>query len=545
MWCGGGLADLAAALLACDEWEPTVLHSRLQHLVPEPVLMDDVPFAQALPLVVDVEPNDYGITDAYIDDIPTFAPDLGENRHRASAATLLAMDVFERPVAEDEPIPRDDLASVNKLIAEGGLAEEMTLLGWRINTRSLLISLPDDKQVAWSNSIDELLTRGSARESELDTLIGRLNHVASIIPLTRHFLSRLRSLRERARHKRAIDIPVDIAADMTLWKDFLRSAHSGVNMNLLTPRAPTHEYFSDACEHGLGGFALHGRAWRLELPENLRGRLSLNMLEFIAAFVGPWIDIIEGNLPPLSCVLAHTDSTTADHWLHRSNFREFYKDGEEQQRETVAQISSKRNAARKFASLIMDSSVVLFSQWFPGKLNVEADSLSRDTHLSENKLTSLLRSSPSCQLPPGFKIQPLPNEVSSWIFSLAQTLPVVKRTCRILPRSELARGIDGSSSSDQSASDPTSTSKVSSHGRGTSSSGPSHMPCEAPLIRRPSTTNWLNQQSRMPSHMYARPSGRAVIQTLRGTSKDSLASFYNGSTEDTPTQIPARNPRRQ
>lgn len=51
----------------------------------------------------------------------------------------------------------------------------MTLLGWRINTRRLLISLPADKHITWSGSIDDLLVRGSARESELETLVGRLN----------------------------------------------------------------------------------------------------------------------------------------------------------------------------------------------------------------------------------------------------------------------------------------------------------------------------------------------------------------------------------
>ena len=67
-------------------------------------------------MVVELEANDSGITDAYIDDLPTFAPDIGNNRERAAAATLLVMDAFERPVYPDEPLPRDDLASVKKLI---------------------------------------------------------------------------------------------------------------------------------------------------------------------------------------------------------------------------------------------------------------------------------------------------------------------------------------------------------------------------------------------------------------------------------------------
>jgi len=59
-------------------------------------------------------------------------------------------------------------------------------------------------------------------------------------------------------------------------------------MNLLTYRTPTHAYRSDASEHGIGGFsALTGRAWRWEIPEHLRLRVSLNMLEFLGSVVGP------------------------------------------------------------------------------------------------------------------------------------------------------------------------------------------------------------------------------------------------------------------
>ena len=34
------------------------------------------------------------------------------------------------------------------------------------------------------------------------------------------------------------------------------------------------------------------------------------MIEFITANIGLWIDLIEDNLPPLSCILSMTDSTT-------------------------------------------------------------------------------------------------------------------------------------------------------------------------------------------------------------------------------------------
>ena len=90
------LADLTAALLACRSWDPDDLHSEDLVQVPETKLLPaDVPFAQALPLSVTLPVNDSGVADAYIDDIPTFVPDLGDNRKRGRAATLLAVSARE------------------------------------------------------------------------------------------------------------------------------------------------------------------------------------------------------------------------------------------------------------------------------------------------------------------------------------------------------------------------------------------------------------------------------------------------------------------
>ena len=85
-----------------------------------------------------------------------------------------------------------------------------------------------------------------------------------------------------------------------LARNFLKRANSGINMNLISFRKPTHVYRSDACPWGLGGDSHLGRAWRFEIPKNLLFRASLNMLEFLASCIGPCIDLLEYNLPPLS-----------------------------------------------------------------------------------------------------------------------------------------------------------------------------------------------------------------------------------------------------
>ena len=70
--------------------------------------------------------------------------------------------------------------------------------------------------------------------------------------------------------------------DLELAKLFLIRAKQGVNMNLLTFGTPDVVYICDASECGLDRFASHGRAWTYQIPERLRNRAHINILEYLA-----------------------------------------------------------------------------------------------------------------------------------------------------------------------------------------------------------------------------------------------------------------------
>jgi hypothetical protein len=197
-------------------------------------------------------------------------------------------------------------------------------------------------------------------------------------------MSRLRQEMERARNRRMIKIKQNVLDDLHLHLEFLKIAHDGISMNLLSYRRPTHTYRADACPFGLGGYSLKGRAWRFQIPTNLRFRATINMLEHLASIVGPWIDLIENNLPPLSCILAMGDSTTAAGWLRKSNFKESEK-------ESPQMTAEKIKLSREHARRLMKNSCCEYSQWFPGVDNELADSLSRDHHLTPDTLTNLYK----------------------------------------------------------------------------------------------------------------------------------------------------------
>ena len=255
-------------------------------MMPKPlVLPSNIPHATAKTTIVNIPAEDQGKCDVYIDDTVAIGPDLPGNRPRLAATIPLAIHLLSRPIILKEHVLRKPPISIIKLRAEGRLEETKTLMGWLYDTRRLRISIPSNKFKAWSKQLRDLIERKQTSHSELDTLIGRLNHAAYVIPTARHFMSHIRSLKTKAKYKQTVAIPRLVIADLTLWLDFLISAHSGISMNLLTYRKPTHIYRSDACEHGLGGYSSTGKAWRLKFPPHLLGRAHINLLEFLASII--------------------------------------------------------------------------------------------------------------------------------------------------------------------------------------------------------------------------------------------------------------------
>jgi hypothetical protein len=148
--------------------------------------------------------------------------------------------------------------------------------------------------------------------------VGRLKHVFHIIPALQHFMSRIRHLKDKAKGKDLHYVSLDtfLVDYLGLHLKFLHDANSGISMNLLTYRLLTIQYRSDACPFGIGGYSLmSGRAWRIEISDDLLFHLSLNTLEFLACMICIWLDIIEGRIKPEDCLLRQTDSTSATCWL--------------------------------------------------------------------------------------------------------------------------------------------------------------------------------------------------------------------------------------
>ena len=539
------VCDLTNAIISDEDWDPETLFNQQSLELPAPEFLDDdVPIAEARELVFDLPVDDKGCSDVFIDDLFAACVDLPEsdNIKRLERAPLLAIDAVARPLLESEPVPRHEMAARNKFIAEAGAEELKIVLGWKLNFRALKMYLPENKFIAWAADFQQMIDSKRAESKKLESCIGRMIHVSQILPQVNHFMSRLRDLLTRAGNRRSIAVRDDCLADCRLMIKFLEKSRDGLSMNNLVFRLPNRCYRSDSCPMGLGGYSDEGFAWRFYLPEWLLFRASNNLLEHIASVITVWIDILAGRLAPEDCVLSMTDSSTSEGWAHKTNFSMLPEEVDCQVDPVEAK--ARIEVARKFAYLCMEANICHFSQWFPGKENDVSDALSRDDDRSDEELTNILYSHVPEQMPPHFKIVPLPQEIVSWLTSLLSTLPVKTQLQERHTRTKLGRGEDGLSMQDQSELHKISSSTDLPSPKESSSWEPLPWLCAKDDFRAKLMIPWLKQQSAIPSHLYHRPSGRMNGQTPPRTTMDSLDAFYQGYSELLRTKILRKSNRK-
>ncbi len=111
------------------------------------------------------------------------------------------------------------------------------------------MSLPVDKFDAWMGDIETAKSGVRIGTKELKQLVGRLNHTSYVVPIARHFLSRIREdlgsasrskmgNPHKATAKRLVKLSNESRADLVLWESILRRAKDGISMNLLVTRRP-------------------------------------------------------------------------------------------------------------------------------------------------------------------------------------------------------------------------------------------------------------------------------------------------------------------
>ena len=151
------ICDLMTAIILNDKWNPSsYLHASNQEKYPLPkFLPDDIPFAKGCELAVDVQINDRGTHDIYIDDLVSLPN--SNSRSQSEAEPLLAINTCSRQFHDNEPIPHHNIAALHKLWTEGRLEETKMILRWLWDFQWLTNFLPTKEFTAWASDITQQL----------------------------------------------------------------------------------------------------------------------------------------------------------------------------------------------------------------------------------------------------------------------------------------------------------------------------------------------------------------------------------------------------
>jgi len=201
LWCclSEPITDLSNILIGNEFWDHQNLYDPLVNTLGNPIsLPDDIPFVQTKNLSISIPDNDIRKSDMFIDDNIATALDKDDNVKRVSSAVLLALHTVTRPLNDSDEIPRKEIISLKKFITKGIPSEQKIVLGWEINTRTLRIHLLMNKFTDWNENINSYLSNPRVDKKAMESLVGRLNHVAYIMDMLQHFMNRLRHSLQRS-----------------------------------------------------------------------------------------------------------------------------------------------------------------------------------------------------------------------------------------------------------------------------------------------------------------------------------------------------------
>ena len=116
-------------------------------------------------------------------------------------------------------------------------------IGWLLNTRYLLVILPEHKYIAWTSQVQKLMDRHSKTNEKLEPFLGQLEQIAIIIKMFGHSLYTIQSLQIKAsKTDHNILITSNAQVDLTLAKRFLINIKICVSMNSIVFWLPEYIY---------------------------------------------------------------------------------------------------------------------------------------------------------------------------------------------------------------------------------------------------------------------------------------------------------------
>ena len=146
----------------------------------------------------------------------------------------------------------------------------------------------------------------------------------------------------------------------------------GVPINNIVFVKPTETLWSDACGYGIGGYSNNILSWKWIIPSEWNGKLTLNLLEFLASEISIYVTILQ--LGHGSHILSFTDSSSTLGFMYKASFYPINAE-------------SHNDVSRWLSWNLVINKTYLYSQHIKVTENIIADSLSSDFHISNQTLT--------------------------------------------------------------------------------------------------------------------------------------------------------------
>ena len=286
----------------------------------------------------------HGITAyMYLDDLVVVATDMAS----ATAQYTIARDLLAElglPEAFDKSQPP---------------STRITWLGIEVDSIKGTLTIPAEKLKAAISLAATAIQRRSVTRKQLQSIIGKLLHVAKCIKPARLFIARLLD-QLRGTKRPYININSSMRADLQWFLDF---ADQWNGVAIFPKPAPEREIVVDACMNGIGG-ATHRSAYAYRIPENTGELANISEIEAINIAVALQTFVGESNRG--KCVKVLCDNMATVHVLQSGKGKNL----------------AILEAARAAWMVQAIYQVTIYYEHISGRLNVLADALSR-AHISE------------------------------------------------------------------------------------------------------------------------------------------------------------------
>ena len=186
--------------------------------------------------------------------------------------------------------------SLGRLLFELGLQEnhekacppatKQVVLGVLVDTLNGTVSVPPERMTEIIDMVNDWQTRKTTTRVELQSLIGKLQHVTKCVLQSRVFLNRLLETLRAMKEKKSIGLSESFQKDLRWWAKFIQQYNGVSFFPAVNWTEPDVSFATDSCLRGCGGYC-DKEYFHTGFPEAIRKQsLPIHCLEMLAVLLG-------------------------------------------------------------------------------------------------------------------------------------------------------------------------------------------------------------------------------------------------------------------